>query len=154
MYFGQIIVKSTQFDPNWVLFFRKWYTDGWEIWQKKWYRDSQIFEVRQAHPRTILVKEPPPPPGYHVVQVGPGSRFNVLILNVHSTKYSHRLWGLNRFWILAYYLYIMFVSPCVPAYPLSFIRTIFVSFGTPTNYWNVESCLTTKSLRLLLKLYG
>ena len=32
--FGQIIVKSTQFDPNWVLFFRKWYTDGWEIWQK------------------------------------------------------------------------------------------------------------------------
>ena len=30
---------------------------------KNWYRDSQIFEVRQAHPRTILVKEPPPP-GY------------------------------------------------------------------------------------------
>ena len=28
---------------------------------KIWYRDSQIFEVRQAHPRTILVKEPPPP---------------------------------------------------------------------------------------------
>ena len=34
VYFGQIIVKSTQFDPNWVLFSRKWYTDGWEIWQK------------------------------------------------------------------------------------------------------------------------
>ena len=34
VYFGQIVVKSTQFDPNWVLFFRKWYTDGWEIWQK------------------------------------------------------------------------------------------------------------------------
>ena len=34
VYFGQIIVKSTQFDPNWMLFFRKWYTDGWEIWQK------------------------------------------------------------------------------------------------------------------------
>ena len=30
---------------------------------KNWYRDSQIFEVRQAHPRKILVKEPPPPPG-------------------------------------------------------------------------------------------
>ena len=29
---------------------------------KNWYRDSQIFEVRQAHPRTILVKEPPPGP--------------------------------------------------------------------------------------------
>ena len=28
---------------------------------KNWCRDSQIFEVRQAHPRTILVKEPPPP---------------------------------------------------------------------------------------------
>ena len=28
---------------------------------KNWYRDSQIFEVRQAHPHTILVKEPPPP---------------------------------------------------------------------------------------------
>ena len=26
---------------------------------KNWYRDSQIFEVRQVHPRTILVKEPP-----------------------------------------------------------------------------------------------
>ena len=28
---------------------------------KNWYRDSQIFEVQQAHPRTILVKEPPRP---------------------------------------------------------------------------------------------
>ena len=28
---------------------------------KNWCRDSQIFEVRQAHPHTILVKEPPPP---------------------------------------------------------------------------------------------
>ena len=28
---------------------------------KNWYRDSQIFKVRQAHPHTILVKEPPPP---------------------------------------------------------------------------------------------
>ena len=26
---------------------------------KNWYRDSQIFEVRQAHPRTILVKVTP-----------------------------------------------------------------------------------------------
>ena len=34
VYFGQIIVKSTQFDQNWVLFFRKWYTDGREIRQK------------------------------------------------------------------------------------------------------------------------
>ena len=34
VYFGQIIVKSTHFDQNWVPFFRKWYTDGWEIWQK------------------------------------------------------------------------------------------------------------------------
>ena len=48
MYFGQIIVKITQFGQNWVLFFWKWYTGGWEIRQK-------IFEIRQAHPRTILV---------------------------------------------------------------------------------------------------
>ena len=34
VYFGQIIVKSTQFGPNWVFFFRKWYTDGWKIRQK------------------------------------------------------------------------------------------------------------------------
>ena len=46
----------TQFDQNWVLFFLKWYTDGWEIWQKNCYGESQIFEVRQAHPCTILVK--------------------------------------------------------------------------------------------------
>ena len=30
----------------------------WEIWQKNWYRDSQIFEIRQAQPRTILVTPP------------------------------------------------------------------------------------------------
>ena len=30
----QIMVKSTQFEQNWVLFFQKWYTDGWVIvWQ-------------------------------------------------------------------------------------------------------------------------
>ena len=33
VYFGQNIVKSTQFDQNWVFFFRKWYTGGQEIWQ-------------------------------------------------------------------------------------------------------------------------
>ena len=32
--FWKIFVKSTQFGQNWVLFFRKWYTDGWEIGQK------------------------------------------------------------------------------------------------------------------------
>ena len=58
VYFGQIFVKSTQFGQNWVLFFRKWYTDGWEIGQKNWYRESQIFEVRQAHPHTILLRVP------------------------------------------------------------------------------------------------
>ena len=33
------------------------------VWNlaKNWYRDSQIFEVRQAHPHTILVKVTPPP---------------------------------------------------------------------------------------------
>ena len=34
-------------------------------WAKNWYRESPIFEVRQAHPRTILVRvtqSPPPPP--------------------------------------------------------------------------------------------
>ena len=44
VYFGQIIVKSTQFGQNWVHFFREWYTDGWEIGQKI-DRESQIFEV-------------------------------------------------------------------------------------------------------------
>ena len=34
LYFGQIIVKSTQFGQNWVFFFQKWCTHGWEIWQK------------------------------------------------------------------------------------------------------------------------
>ena len=42
-------------------FFRKWYTDGSEIGQKNWYRESQIFVVRQAHPRMILVKVTPGP---------------------------------------------------------------------------------------------
>ena len=52
------MVKSAQFEQNWVLFFRKWYTDGWvgPNCAKNWYRESKIFEVRQAHPRTILAK--------------------------------------------------------------------------------------------------
>ena len=29
-------------------------------WAQNWYRESQIFKVRQAHPRTILAKVPPP----------------------------------------------------------------------------------------------
>ena len=43
---------------------------------KNWYRDGQIFEVRQAHPRTILVKEPPRvtmshfcPPNYQNIEL-------------------------------------------------------------------------------------
>ena len=61
VYFGQIIVKSTQFDPNWVLFFRKWYTDGWEIWQKigieivRFWRSGRHIHVR------FWWKNPPPP---------------------------------------------------------------------------------------------
>ena len=35
------------------------YIDGWVIGRKKWYRESQIFKVRQAHPRTILAKVTP-----------------------------------------------------------------------------------------------
>ena len=34
VFFMQIIVKSTQFGQNWVLFYRKWYTDGWVIGRK------------------------------------------------------------------------------------------------------------------------
>ena len=55
MYFGQIIVKSTQFDQNWVLFFRKWYTDGWEIGQKigiqkvRFLRSGRHIHVTQSN---------------------------------------------------------------------------------------------------------
>ena len=59
VYFGQIIVKSTQFGQNCVLFILKWYTDWWEIRQKNWYRESRILEVRHAHPHTVLVKVTP-----------------------------------------------------------------------------------------------
>ena len=31
VYFEQIMVKSTQFEQNWMLFFRNWYSDGWII---------------------------------------------------------------------------------------------------------------------------
>ena len=34
VYFEQIIVKSTQFEQNWVLFYWKWYTNGWVIGRK------------------------------------------------------------------------------------------------------------------------
>ena len=56
VYFGQIIVNSTQFGQNWVLFFQKWYIDGWEIRQK-----VGIEKVRflRSYPRTIFVKVTP-----------------------------------------------------------------------------------------------
>ena len=47
-------------DPNWVLFFRKWYTDGWEIWQKigieivRFSRSGRHIHVR------FWWKNPPP----------------------------------------------------------------------------------------------
>ena len=60
---------------------------------KNWYRESQIFEVRQAHPRTILVKEPPL--GIHipiqgsipgeVLQIIPGSYVLHQFLKAEST---------------------------------------------------------------------
>ena len=66
VYFEQNIVKSTQFAQNWVFFYQKCNTDGWVIGLKiGMYRESQIFEVQQAHPHTILAKVPPPPPGIH-----------------------------------------------------------------------------------------
>ena len=34
VYFEQIIVKSTQFEQNWVLFYWQWYTNGWVIGRK------------------------------------------------------------------------------------------------------------------------
>ena len=69
VYFGQIIVKSTQFDPNWVLFFRKWYTDGWEIWQKigieivRFLRSGRHIHVR-------FWWKNPPPPGKYIISGG------------------------------------------------------------------------------------
>ena len=66
VYFGPNIVKSTQVGQNWVLFLQKWYIDGWEIRQKIGI-ESQIFEVQQAHPRTILVKVTPLGPNPHVI---------------------------------------------------------------------------------------
>ena len=62
VYFGQIIVKSTQFDPNWVLFFRKWYTDGWEIWQKIGI-EIVIFSRSGRHIHVRFWWKNPPPPG-------------------------------------------------------------------------------------------
>ena len=56
---GLTIVKSTQFGQNWVLFFRKWYTNGWKIGQKIGIEKVKIFVVRQAHTPTILVRVPP-----------------------------------------------------------------------------------------------
>ena len=58
VYFGQIIVKSTQFGQNWVLSFKKGILMGGKL-DKNWYKESQIFEVWQAHPHTILVKVTP-----------------------------------------------------------------------------------------------
>ena len=65
VYFGQIIVKSTQFGQNWVLFFRKWYTDRWEFRQKIGTGIEKVrisMSGRHIH-IMILVKVTPPPPG-------------------------------------------------------------------------------------------
>ena len=54
VYFEQIMVKSTQLEQNWVLFFRKWYTNGWMIVQKKLYREGQIFKVHLWDQRSCI----------------------------------------------------------------------------------------------------
>ena len=60
VYFGQIIVKSTQFDQNWVLFFQKWYTDGWEIWQKIGIQIVRFSRSGRHIPVQFWWKNPPP----------------------------------------------------------------------------------------------
>ena len=53
VYFEQIIVKSTQFGQMWMLFYGLLMS---ELLGEKLVSENQIFEVRQAHPRTILAK--------------------------------------------------------------------------------------------------
>ena len=56
VHFEQIMVKSTQFEQNWVL----WYEIGILIGvngDKSRYSESQNFEVRQVHPR--IFEDPP-----------------------------------------------------------------------------------------------
>ena len=60
VYFEQIIAKSTQFGQNGVLSIEKRYTDEWVIGQKIGIEKVEIFELRQAHPHTILAKVTPP----------------------------------------------------------------------------------------------
>ena len=60
VYFVQIIVKSTQFVQNWVLFFQKWYTDGWEIGQKIGIGKVK-FSRSARHIHTDFGESTPPP---------------------------------------------------------------------------------------------
>ena len=73
-----------------MLFFRIWYTDGWEIGLNIGI-ESQIFKVRQAHPRTILVNVYPR--GF-VKQINNLREFSSLR---KSTKGSPQLFALEIF---------------------------------------------------------
>ena len=61
---------------------------------KNWYRDSQIFEVRQTHPRTILVKEPPPPGTYlwKVSSLGQGQAPVAKLLLLDDAILDSKIW--------------------------------------------------------------
>ena len=43
--------SGAQLGQNWVFFYRKKVYSWVGKWAKNWYRESQIFKVRQAHPR-------------------------------------------------------------------------------------------------------
>ena len=57
VYFGQIIVKSTQSELGAFLSKMVYWWVGNKA--KNWYRESQIFEVWQGHARTILGESNP-----------------------------------------------------------------------------------------------
>ena len=61
VYFGQIIVvvKAPNLVKTGCFSCQNGILMGGKL-GKKLYGESHIYEVRQAHPRTILVKEPPP----------------------------------------------------------------------------------------------
>ena len=70
---------------------------------KTWYRESQVFEVRQAHPRTILVKVTPPFSNLKL-------KFWSLIYDECKYKrgYSFRIKLLFELWFGLFYLLLHF----------------------------------------------
>ena len=97
VYFEQIMVKSSQFEQNWVLFFRNWYTNGWvNVWN--WFMQPSMGTLNSPSSRVVKDSTPSRRRILRCINFGIGESLPNLFLNVvnpYLVKFEAR-WILNE----------------------------------------------------------